>query len=456
MTATNNNNLTPYGTLANPFPAGIQKPTGSASGLLTYAGQTVNFLNPEMKSPYAVRWNFGWQYELSPNMVLEMAYIGNHAVHLPITYTGLNGIPKQMLSTSPVRDQALITKLTASTANPFLGLKTNAGTATTVNAVQLLARYPQFPVGFSSGNSSPSTGVYVQNLNAGSSYYNSLNIRLQRRLSTGLSAIFNFMQSKMIDQTTWLNDTDAAPERRISPFFRPRRVASAVTYDLPVGRGRKVNVESRWLDRVVGGWSITASYLYQAGGPLAWSNGSTSTPGDYVYFGAPLNADGRMVDGNAFNTSAFDTKSANQLQYHIRTLGTAFANARADGINEWNGSVLKKVSLARIALSATAVRGVQRAEPCHVRAGQHDGGEFGVRHHYDAGQPSADGATGGSHRVLIALDAIPKRRSIVPLGGGAGGGRRRTNYGSLRWRHLRGGGCGDHGGRHGGKRAGAG
>jgi len=56
--------------------------------------------------------------------MLEVVYIGNHAVHLPINYTQLNGIPRQYLSTLGTRD-ANQTYLTSSVANPFSGLQTS-------------------------------------------------------------------------------------------------------------------------------------------------------------------------------------------------------------------------------------------------------------------------------------------------------------------------------------------
>ena len=49
-------------------------------------------------------------------MVLEAVYIGNHSVHTPINLTQLNGIPRQYLSTLPVRDAALNTAMSASVA----------------------------------------------------------------------------------------------------------------------------------------------------------------------------------------------------------------------------------------------------------------------------------------------------------------------------------------------------
>jgi hypothetical protein len=57
------------------------------SFLLTFAGQAVTFLDPVVKIPYSLRWNIGFQQSLTKDMMLEVVYIGNHSVHLPIDYT---------------------------------------------------------------------------------------------------------------------------------------------------------------------------------------------------------------------------------------------------------------------------------------------------------------------------------------------------------------------------------
>ena len=345
LVSTDNNNLTPAATLSNPFPGGIQKPAGSSGGLLTFAGQSVNFLNPKMKSPYSVRWNFGIQHEITQHTLLEITYIGNHGVHIPVTYTNLNGIPRRYLSALPIRDQAVVNTLSATSANPFRGLQTSTGSNSTITAAQLVSPYPQFPFGSAANGSSGSSGVIEQDANVGSSYFNSLNVRLQQRLSHGLSLNFNLMRSKGIDQTTWLNDSDPAPERRISPFFRPWRVVTTLTYELPFGRGKHFAIRSRALDFAFGGWQLANTYLYQMGGPILWVNGSTNNNADYIYFGGPLNVETRNTDETAFDTSRFDTRSTAALQYHIRTFSTAFPDLRADGINEVSTSMLKKFSL---------------------------------------------------------------------------------------------------------------
>ena len=344
MVTTNDNNLTVANTLSDPFPGGaFTQPAGASAGLLTNAGQAVNFMNPQMKSPYSVRWNLSVQYQFAGNTVMEVAYIGNHSVHLPITYTQFNAIPAQYLSTSLVRDQPLIDSLTATVPNPFLGLQTSTSTTKTVATAQVLAPYPQFPQGQGSPGSS---GIVMNDNSIGSSYYHSFNLRVQRRLSRGATLIGTYMWSKQIDATTWLNASDPVPEHRISPFFRPMRFSLASTYELPVGRGKKVNIQNRALNALAGGWLIAGTYSFQLGGPLTWLNGSTNNPGDYVYMGGDVNSQPRNVDGYAFDITRFDNKTADQFQYHIRTFASTFGNLRTDGINEFRGSLQKRFVFA--------------------------------------------------------------------------------------------------------------
>jgi hypothetical protein len=334
-----NNFLTPTTTLSNPFPSGILQPVGSAQGLATFNGQTVQFLNPRMKNPYSMRWTLGVQHAIKPNLVLEVAYIGNHAVHLPVSVTQLNGIPRQYLSTLGVRDTQLISTLGANVPNPFAGLLPGTGLNNAMTTVaQLLSRFPEFPTGVGSG----SAGVIEQNNNVGSSYFHSLNVRLEKRFSGGLSLIGNYIYSRLIERDSWLNDTDLRPEKRVSPFDHPQRFVTAVSYELPIGKGRAVNLQSRWSNLLVGGWHLNGIYSLQVGSPLVWVNGSTTTPGDYVYFGGPLNLDNRQTNRAAFNTSAFATTSTQLFQYHIRTFSTTFSDLRQDGINNFDTSLLKR------------------------------------------------------------------------------------------------------------------
>jgi hypothetical protein len=225
-------------------------PAGSANGLLTYAGSNIAFLNPNVESPYSMRLNLGLQHEFSKDLMLEVNYIGNHAVHLPLSVTQLNGIPRQYLSTLPVRDNS-VSYLGNSTPNPFAGLQTtqNGGSA---SIAQVLSRYPEFPVGDAAGGWSGSGGILEDNANVGSSFFESLNVQLQKRLSSGLQVIGGY--SKLTEFDSWLNDSDSRPEKRISPMDRTNHFVAAVVYELPFGKNKLVDVKNR--SGQCGGWRL--------------------------------------------------------------------------------------------------------------------------------------------------------------------------------------------------------
>ena len=331
--ATNNNFLSPAGTLSDPFPNGILRPAGAANGASTFLGQQATFFNPQIRNPYSIRWNFGIQRQLPGHMVLEVVYIGNHGVHLPIT-TQLDYISRQYLSTSPVRDQAAINFLQGTVTNPFRGLLPNSSSlnGATVAAQQLLIPFPQYPV--PSPPASTSNGVVMQGNGAGSSYFQSLNVRLQKRLTNGLTLINNFVYNSLADRRIYLNDSDAAPEKRLSGDSRPLRDVLATTYELPIGRGKRVNLQSRLSNTLVGGWKLNAAMVLQTG-PMV------GTWGNVVYVGGPLQLNPHQPNGAAFDVSRFLTASNLQPADNIRTFDTQFGNLRRDASKNLDLSMSK-------------------------------------------------------------------------------------------------------------------
>ncbi len=189
-------------------------------------------------------------------------------------------------------------------------------------------------MGYTSGGFSGSGGILEENNPAGSSYYDSLNVHILKRLSQGLSLTGNYIFSKLMEEDTWLNVLDLRPEKRIGVFDHTHRGVIAFTYDLPVGRGRQWDMHSKWMNAAFGGWLVNGIYTVQTGQPVTWMGTSSTTIGDVPYFGAPLDYDPRQTNGPAFNLSAFtppacqaDTGAAlsacitaSQFVYHVRTL----------------------------------------------------------------------------------------------------------------------------------------
>ncbi|HLJ78534.1 MAG TPA: carboxypeptidase regulatory-like domain-containing protein, partial [Acidobacteriaceae bacterium] len=151
--STTNSGLSPANTLSNPFPTGFTPAAGASLGASTNLGQAISFLAPVQHDPYSERWDIGFQRSLTNNSMLQVLYVGNHALHLPIQQQDINATQIQYLSRSPWRDQARASAYGQSVTNPFKGTlpsvngvanSTSVNTASTVSFSSLLVPYPQF------------------------------------------------------------------------------------------------------------------------------------------------------------------------------------------------------------------------------------------------------------------------------------------------------------------------
>jgi hypothetical protein len=320
--ATNNSYLTPATTLSNPFPTGIQQPVGNSMGINTYLGQSITFNNPNMQNEYGLRWNFDVQHQLSTNTTLEVAYIGNHAVHLTTSYN-FDSLPAKYLSTLPVRDTTTINALGAIVANPFSGLlpgQTLNGSTTSVSS--LLTPFPEF------------SGVTENNMNNGDSYFNQLAIKLEKRLSSGLQFFVNFSHSRLMANSTYLNGGSLVLQKSVASDDRPNYLVFSAVYDLPAGRGKRyMSSANRVVMFLLGNWQVAGMYTYFPCAPLSF--------GDDIYYGGPLNYNASNPNGATFDTSRFNTASSQQLASNYRTFPALFNNLRIDSMNNINLNLTK-------------------------------------------------------------------------------------------------------------------
>ncbi len=319
---TNNNYLTPATTLSNPFPNGFSQPIGNSLGINTNLGQSVTFSNPHLLNQYGVRWNFDVQRQLSANTTLEVAYIGNHAVHLTTSFNN-DALPVRYLSTSPFRDTATINALGATVANPFSGLLPGQTlNGTTTSASSLLTPYPEF------------SGITQSNMNNGRSYFNQLAVKLEKRMSRGLVFFTNFSYSRLMSETGVLNAGSLALSKQVASDDRPIYVVVSGIYDLPFGKGQpylaKTNRVAMFL---LGNWQIGGAYTYFPCAPLSFGN--------VFYWGGPLNYNASNPNGTTFDTTQFITASAQQLSNNFRTFPSAFNNLRIDSMNNFNVNLSK-------------------------------------------------------------------------------------------------------------------
>jgi hypothetical protein len=358
MVASTDNFQTPSATLSDPFPNGFLPPAGSSMGASTFLGQSISFLAPSQHDPYSERWNLGVQRSLSNSTMLQVLYVGNHALHLPVSSHNINAMERQYLSTGPWRDVNLANAYAKTVPNPFKGTlpavsgvanSTSVNKSSTVSFASLLVPYPQF------GTST----INEENQTIGQSWFNSGIIHFQKRYSHGLTLTANYSFSKLIEQDSYLNDQDPNLTRRISPFDHTHHFTVGGTYQLPFGKGKSFAFGgSRLWNEIAGGWVINGIYQFQTGAPLEFSADIPLQPGTNLRQivnrprdTAPVNSPNPALSRNLFVTgnqtscsgAACDGTAFVNGQYvdHLRTLPQTLSWVRGDGFNNLDASLLK-------------------------------------------------------------------------------------------------------------------
>src|SRR5262249_2730679 len=237
------------------------------------------------------RWEFSVQRQFPGNWVAEAAYIGTRAYDLSTSTNILDAIPRQYLSTSPVRDQATIDFLSAIVTNPFQGLipgQTLNGSTT--SRAQLLRPFPEF------------TSIATERYD-GKAIYHAGQFRLERRFSRGFSLLTSYTWSKVIEEVSFLKEPDTKYEKRMGSDDIPHRVVVSGIWELPFGKGRQWgNNWNGFVNTILGGWQAGGIYQWQAGRPINLDSRN-------IYFNCPQGMPHATIEGstvdNTFDTSCF-------------------------------------------------------------------------------------------------------------------------------------------------------
>lgn len=190
--------------------------------------------DPGLRTPYTQNYSLGVQHQLSPNLVLDIAYVGNVG-----------------------RKLIMFRELNPAVFGP------GATSANTNQRRRLAPTYESIGQLYSDANS----------------VYNSLQIQVIRRLSAGLTFTSAYTYSKVIDEDSgghayatvdqWSpqNPLDRRAERAAGDSDRRRRWVSSVLYELPFFRSHRRL--SRWL----GGWETGSILTLQSGAPFTVVSG---------------------------------------------------------------------------------------------------------------------------------------------------------------------------------------
>jgi hypothetical protein len=304
--------LTPYDTIANPFPNGLNRPTGSSLGALTGLGTSVTGQIRSFTPGYAQQWNFTLQYEPWANWLVEGAYVGNKGVHL-ITGNNLNQLHPQYM--------ALGNQLNTTVPNPFFGLpqvSSGALTTATVARQRLLVPFPQY------------TGVSGGYGNLGDSNYQAFTLKVEKRFSRGFSLLLAYALTKLIDNSPGDNMYDFRYSRSKSVDDTPQRLVYSALWELPIGKSLH-----GWQRHLVAGWQVNAITTLQSGNTISFG----ATHPDVVP-GVSAKLDNPTID-KWFNTAAFRPAAPFTFGTSSRTI----PNVMGPGLFNIDFSVFKDFAL---------------------------------------------------------------------------------------------------------------
>ncbi len=273
---------TQYATLADPFPTGLPAPQGTKYGPLALWG----FSNPSdlsyerNRNAEIYQWSAGIQQLLPHGIVVAADYSANRSTHLPWGSWGFTR-NRNFISTD-IRSQSTSDELSTLVPNPFQPLFSGPKAIfnepdsiynnPTIPLLNLLRPYPQFDGEFD--------GLPLL---AADSRYDSLQLRFEKTTGKYFTFQGNYTFSHYTDDSSsgansWIGYyTYGAPqaldrlkgEYGVSANDTPNRLTGIFTVVLPVGRGLVVGGNmNRWLDAVIGGWSVSSTFTFQSGQPI--------------------------------------------------------------------------------------------------------------------------------------------------------------------------------------------
>ncbi len=264
----------------------------------------------QVRTPYSEQYNLTVEYGISNTLVASVGYVGAVSRHLQF-FPNPNG-------------------QTALTPNGFSGYTDANGDKT--NPFQ---PFPHF-AGFS-------FTAYD-----GASNYNSLQTKLEKRLSHGVSFLTTYTWAHSLDNAdTPLGSTNDQGTRSLnilglgadygpSGFDVRQRFTINGNVELPFGRGRQyLNNNNRLVDYAVGGWSSSFVFRAQTGQPLTIATNGITNPTGAAYnairVGDPYSGGGAPSASNPGITCPAKVRTV-QNWYNP----CAFANPLTDNIGNTN------------------------------------------------------------------------------------------------------------------------
>jgi hypothetical protein len=322
--------------LSNPFPNGVNPQlTSPPSGLGNNLGLLLNTMLRSQRTPTTYNYNFGAEYELPHQVVVSAGYVGSRGLFIPLGSADLNTLD---LATIGQYQSSLLNNTVPNTWGTIQP-PTNANYG--ADMVPLWVSVQQYPQ-FGSGNYGDGNGVIVHGYPGGDSNYNSLQTKVQKRLSNHFTALAAFTWAKLMTDDGnpplgFVGSHAGAPqdwkdlhlEHAVSPQDVKYQFTGSASYDLPFGKGMHYDLNGI-ANAFLGGWTFNLIAYLSTGVPIA----SPIVGAGTSYFnqrpdlgcdpskGAPHNA-GTWFNYNCFvfPSSPFVAGNAPAYLDHVRTMG---------------------------------------------------------------------------------------------------------------------------------------
>ncbi len=239
--------------LSNPYPNGIQYPTGSSQGALTFAGKNNNWFDSNFKTPKVWSFSYGFQYQVTRASTLDFSYVGSRSLNL-------NSEKAFNIPSLDFRKQCNLLEggsplyCDAQVPNPFKGIPAFIGTsfysANTLSRFQMSRPFPQF-----------NGDLLQQGRNDSKIWYNSFQLNYNFRFSSGLNLLGNYTLAKQVERWGY-NDPYAGVQQQSLYFLdHPQVIKLTAVYELPFGQGKKWGSGTQgFAKKAISGWEWTTFF----------------------------------------------------------------------------------------------------------------------------------------------------------------------------------------------------
>jgi len=320
-------------------------PFNNTLGAMARVGQGFTYTPYDRRHPRVQRWRVGMQRELGMHMMVEASYWGQWSDRILLTQRE-DPLPESFWATGNVRNNAIANEMNRQVPNPFL--LSNFAALQTSNPVlyQNLSTLGRFTSPTIAKNALLRPNAHMNGLNnnsspTGQARTHAFEFNFQRRMSKGFNLNASYTRMLQDNKTIIENEFNTSPSTWwTSDSARPHRITATAIYEFPFGKGRSY-FQSGFLNHVLGGWQTAATYEFQPGPLLGWGN--LIYNGDVSKFEQDASLDDKTLN-QWFNTSVPFERNANNFPTgpHVRIFPRFFNGLRADGLNNWNGNLLRE------------------------------------------------------------------------------------------------------------------